>query len=211
MSAVLERTKTQATIQINQPEKAKTNGEPKTVRWTRDQYYQMAEHGFFEGKQVELIKGEIIEMSPMKSAHATAVSLAIEVLREFFGKDFVIRTQLPMTFGKTDEPEPDVALVKGLIRDYSESHPKIAELIVEVSDTTLNFDRTKKASLYAENKISDYWILNLKSRCLEIYRRPIKDRKLGFIYTEIKIFTESDEVSPLAAPDAKIKVADILP
>jgi len=211
MSAVLERTKTQATIQINQPEKAKTNGEPKTVRWTREQYYKLAEHGFFDNRRVELIKGEIIEMSPMKSAHATAVRLVVEILGDVFANSFIVDSQLPMDFGKTDAPEPDVAVVKGTIRDYSESHPKIAELIVEVSDTTLNFDRTTKASLYAENKISDYWILNLKSRCLEIYRRQIKDRKLGFIYTEIKIFTESDEVSPLAAPDAKIKVADILP
>lgn len=211
MSAVLERLKTQTTFQINQLEKVKTSGEPKTVRWTQNQYFQMAELGFFGDKRVELIKGEIIEMSPMKSAHATALSLAIEVLRNIFGEGFIIRAQLPMNFGKVDAPEPDVAVIKGSIRDYSESHPKIAELIIEISDTTLNFDRTKKASLYAENKVSDYWILNLKHRCLEIYRRPIKDRKLGFIYTEIKIFTESDEVSPLAAPAAKIKVADILP
>ena len=208
MNGVLEQVKTQTTIQ---PEKIKTNGEPKTVRWTRNQYYLMAEHGFFEGKRVELIKGEIIEMSPMKSAHATAVRLVIELLRNIFAKGFIVDSQLPMNFGKTDAPEPDVAVVKGAIRDYNESHPRVAELIIEVSDTTLNFDRTKKASLYAENKISDYWILNLKNRCLEIYRRPIKDRKLGFIYTEIKIFTEGDEVSPLAAPEASIKVTEILP
>jgi len=65
--------------------------------------------------------------------------------------------------------------------------------------------------LYAEKKISDYWVLNLKNRCLEIYRQPIKDKKLGFVYTEIKILTEKDTVSPLAAPAAKIKVADLLP
>lgn len=208
MDAVLERAKTQSTIESV---RAKTNGEPKTVRWTRSQYYRMTELGFFKGKRVELIKGEIIEMAPMKSAHATAINLAIEALREFFDNDFVIRTQLPMSLGKTDEPEPDVAVVKGNIRDFSESHPTSAELIVEVSDTTLNYDRMKKASLYAENKISDYWILNLKNRSLEVYRQPIKDRKLGFIYTEIKIFTEQNAVAPLAAPEGKIKVADVLP
>ena len=189
---------------------AKTDG-VKLHKWTQKEYYQMAELGFFRGKRVELIKGEIVEMSPMKSAHATAISLAIEVLEEIFGKSFIIRSQLPLSFGKTDEPEPDVAVVKGAIRDFSVAHPKNAELIIEVSDTTLNYDRTKKVSLYAENKIADYWILNLKNRCLEVYRQPKKDKKLGFIYTEIQILTEDDRVSPLAAPTAKIRIADFLP
>ena len=208
MDAVLERTKAQTIIAHEQP---KLNGEPKIVRWTRDQYYQMAELGFFRDKRVELIKGEIIEMSPMKSAHATAVSLAVQVLGEIFNKNFIVRSQLPMSFGKTDEPEPDIAVVKGTIRDFSGSHPKTADLIIEVSDTTLRYDRTRKASLYAENKIADYWILNLQNRCLEIYRQPKKDKKLGFVYTEIKILTEEDAVSPLAAPGAKIKIADLSP
>lgn len=208
MDAVLERTKIKPTIEF---EKSKTNGEPKTVRWTCDQYYKMAELGFFRGKRVELIKGEIVVMSPMKSAHATAVRLMLEVLREIFTKGFIVDSQLPMSFAKTDEPEPDVAVVKGKARDYSEAHPKTAELIIEVSETTLNYDRTTKASLYAENKIADYWILNLKSRCLEIYRCPIRDKKLGFVYSEIKILTENDTASTLAKPDARIKVADLLP
>ena len=208
MDAVLERTNTQTVIAYQEP---KVNREPKPICWTREQYYRMAELGFFHGKRVELIKGEIIEMSPMKSAHATAVRLVVEILREIFATGFVVDSQLPMSFGKTDEPEPDVAVVAGTIRDYSNSHPKTAALVVEVSDTTLAFDRAKKASLYAENKIADYWILNLKDRCLEIYRRPKKDKKLGCVYTEIKILTEEDSVSPLAAPDAKIKVSDLLP
>lgn len=208
MDAVLERAKIQPIIEVERP---KTNGEPKTMRWTRNQYYRMAELGFFKGKRVELIKGEIIEMSPMKSAHATAISLAVEVLGEVFSKDFHVRTQLPVSFGKMDEPEPDIAVVKGEIRDFSRMHPKTAALIIEVSDTTLHFDRTRKASLYAENKIPDYWVLNLKSRCLEVYRQPKKDKKLGFVYTEIKILTENDSASPLAAPESKVSIADLLP
>jgi Uma2 family endonuclease len=207
MDAVLERAKTQPLIERAK----KSSGEPKTIRWTRDEYYRMAELGFFEGKRVELIKGEIIEMSPMKSAHATAVRLVIEALRNIFAKGFVVDSQLPMSFGKNDEPEPDVAVVEGKVRDFSEAHPKTAALVIEVSETTLNYDRTRKASLYAENKIEDYWILNLKNRCLEVYRRPIKDKKLGFIYTEILVVTENETVSPLAKPAAKIKITDILP
>lgn len=207
MNPVTERT-TRTTIEIKHP---KTNGEPKAVRWTRDEYHRMAELGFFAGKRVELIGGEIIEMSPMKTAHATAVRLIIEELRKVFAEGYVVDSQLPMSFGKTDEPEPDVAVVEGTIRDFSESHPKNAVLIVEVSDTTLNYDRTRKASLYAQNKIQDYWILNLKNRCLEVYRRPIKDKKLGYIYTEIRVVTEEDAIAPLANPEAKINIGDILP
>lgn len=210
MNPVLEHTTTRSVIRqsARSPEK---NGEPKLLRWTRDEYYKMAELGFFHGKRVELIEGEIVEMSPMKTAHATAVRLVMEILREVFNKGFVIDSQLPMSFGKSDEPEPDVAVVAGSIRDYSQSHPKSAALIVEISDTTLNFDRTQKAILYARNKIPDYWILNLKDRCLEVYRQPIKDKKLGYIYTEIRVVTENDAISPLAKSESSVKVADLLP
>ncbi|HSK71189.1 MAG TPA: Uma2 family endonuclease, partial [Pyrinomonadaceae bacterium] len=180
----------------------------KTHLWTQEEYYRMGELGFFDGKRVELIEGEIFEMTPMKSLHMTGISLAGQVLREVFTPDFLVREQGPMSFNEITEPEPDIAVVKGKIRDFTDSHPKTALLIVEVSHTTLYFDRTKKASLYAKNKIQDYWILNLRDRRLEIYRRPIKDKNAfyGFSYAEISVFTEKDTVSPLAMPNAKIKV-----
>ena len=188
------------------------NANINVYRWTRDEYYKMAELGFFQGKRVELIGGEIVEMSAMKSFHATAVSLLVRELgRILDNKNYDVRNQLPLSFGKMDEPEPDIAVVKGDIRDYAKAHPKTAELIVEVSDTTLGYDRSQKARLYAKNKIRDYWILNLNGRCLEVYRQPKKDKKLGYIYSEIRILTEEDSVAPLAVPSTKIKVADILP
>lgn len=194
---------------------SKENGEEnegiKIHRWTQDEYYKMAELGFFHNKRVELIEGEIIEIAPMKSSHATSVSLAGEILRERFDKNFYVRSQLPLSFSKINEPEPDVAIVRGTIRDFSVAHPKTAELVVEISDATLRYDRTEKMNLYAKNKIPDYWIVNIKNRCVEIYRRPIQDKKLGFDYTEINIFTEKDTVSPLAAPEVKVKVKDLLP
>ncbi len=187
------------------------NGGVKLHKWTQKEYYQMAELGFFQGKQVELIKGRIIEMSLVNKPHATAVRKLLSVLKTFFGDGFLIDSQLPMSFSKASEPEPDVAVIKGVIEDFTKSHPKTAELIVEVSDSTLRYDRTVKVELYAQNKIREYWILNLKKRCLEVYRQPKKDNKLGFIYSEIKILTEDDLVSPLAAPNEKIKIADLLP
>lgn len=189
------------------------NDSVKTHLWTQGEYYRMAELGFFDGKRVELIEGEIIEMAPMKSLHATAVLLIVDCLREIFKKGFIVSSQLPMTFSEISEPEPDAAVIKGEIRDFLKSHPKTAALIVEVSDSTLRYDRVRKASLYAKNKIQDYWVVNLRDKRLEIYRRPIKDKNAfyGFTYAEMSIFTEKDSVAPLAAPDAKIKVADFLP
>lgn len=183
----------------------------KLHRWTRDEYYQMADLGFFDKKRVELIEGEIIEMAPMKTLHATVIRLLLDILKDVFAKRFVVDSQLPMSFGKSDEPEPDIAVVKGKIKDFAINHPNKAELIIEVSDSTLRYDRSVKASLYAKYEIQDYWIVNLNDRCLEVYRRPIKDKKMGHLYSKVQILTEMDEVSPLAAPKKKIKIADILP
>ncbi len=179
--------------------------------WTRDEYYKMAELGFFDGKKVELIEGAIIEVAPMKSLHMTGITLTSRILEQIFSRDYTIRVQCPLSFGEMTEPEPDVAVVKGEVREFADAHPQTAELVVEVSDSTLRYDRTKKAGLYAKHKIQDYWILDVKGKRLEVYRRPIGDNKSGYIYTEIQIFTEKDEISPLAAPEAKIKVADLLP
>jgi Uma2 family endonuclease len=75
----------------------------------------------------------------------------------------------------------------------------------------LRFDRTQKAEIYAGNKIPDYWIVNLPGRCPEIYRKPMRDKNLGFVYREIQVLSEKDMASPLSAPKAKIAVGDLLP
>ena len=185
----------------------------KSFQWTQEKYYQMADLGFFQGKRVELIEGEIIEISPMNKPHATAIRILLSIFNKLFPNGYLVDSQLPMSFSKISEPEPDIAVIKGQIKDFAESHPKTAELIIEVSDATLYYDRNRKASLYAKNKIQDYWILNLKNKRLEVYRCPIKDKTMfyGFGYAESFIFTENDEASPLAKPDAKIKIADLLP
>ncbi len=210
-TTVLERISQTSTFAIGSEENSARNDGVKLHKWTQREYYQMAELGFFDGKRVELIEGEIIEMSPMKSAHATALTLTAQLLTPIFSENFVVRTQMPMNFGKADQPEPDVALVRGVIRDFANSHPKVAELLVEVSDSTLPYDKTVKVGLYAQNKIQEYWILKLKKRCLEVYRQPKKDKKLGSIYGEIQILTEDETVAPLAAPNVKVKIADLLP
>ena len=152
-------------------------------------------------------------MPSMNSPHAVALELTYDVLRGVFAKGFAIRNQSPIDLGEQFELVPDILVIKGTARDFKDAHPKTADLVVEISDTTLSYDRNRKASLYAKFAIQDYWIVNLKKRTLEIYRHPTEDENIfyGFGFAEKLTFTEKDTVSPLAAPEAKIKVADLLP
>lgn len=190
-----------------------TNNEPKVIRWTKQEYLYLAELGLFEGRRTEFLEGEIIEMPTMNSPYATGVTLTDEALRKIFSEKFVVRNQMSLDFGEDFEPVPDIAIVAGKTRDFFESHPRTADLVVEVSDTTLSYDRNRKASLYAKFGIRDYWILNLKNRTLEIYRHPTEDENTfyAFGYAEKTTLDENAEVAPLAASVAKIKVADLLP
>lgn len=208
MESVLKRTYSNRKVARKS---TKSNGAPRAYTWTVNEYYKLGELGLFDGKRVQLIKGEIIEMSPMKSPHATSVQLVYEILRAIFATGYQIRMQLPMSFSKIDEPEPDIAVVEGSILDYADGHPKTASLLVEIADSSLRLDRTKKRELYAENLIEEYWILNLKQRCLEVHRHPIRDESTRFAYTETLVVLEKDFVTPLAMPASRIKVADMLP
>lgn len=193
--------------------KEKILEEPRYFRWTKKEYHQLAELGMFEGRRTEFLEGEIIEMPTMNSPHATGLSLTDTAMREVFGREFTIRNQMPLDFGENFEAVPDIAIVRGNPRDFLIAHPKTADLVIEISDTTLSYDRNRKASLYAMFGIEDYWILNLKNRTLEVHRRPTEDENsfYGFSYAEKLTFGETDEVSPIGKPDAKIKIADILP
>jgi len=186
--------------------------ELKTRRWTRDEYYRMGEMGFFQDQRVELLEGEVIEMSPQLSRHAVAIGLAELALRGVFGLACWVRTQLPLHVGTSSAPEPDLAVVKGAPRDFNE-HPATALLVVEVSESTLAYDRTRKASLYARAGIADYWIVNLAERCLEVYREPRADtaQSYGFGYGAFVSRAAGDSVAPLHLPGARIAVADLLP
>jgi Uma2 family endonuclease len=106
----------------------------------------------------------------------------------------------------SSEPEPDLSVVVGSWKDYRETHPSSAVLVVEVADTSLEYDRDRKGSLYARARIADYWIINLPEQCVEVYRDPEQG-----IYRSRRRFMPGEKISPLAAPDATINVADLLP
>jgi Uma2 family endonuclease len=158
-------------------------------------------------ERLELVEGEIVEMSPQDPPHSVGVQLVGEELRREFPAGFHVRAQLPMALSDDSEPEPDLAVVRGDIRDYVAEHPATAVLVVEVAYSTLVFDRRRKARIYARAGIPDYWIVNVPRRVLEVYREPRPDGT----YAQVRRFGESDSVSPLAQPDAQIRVSALLP
>jgi Uma2 family endonuclease len=186
---------------------------PQPVRWTLDDYYRMADMGLFEGRRVELIEGEVVAKVTQNNPHAAAVTLTQDALRAVFAAGFWIRVQMPLDFAPHSAPEPDVAVVAGTPRGSGPNNPTTALLVVEVSDTTLAHDRRRKGAVYARAGIADYWIVNLVDRCLEVRRGPVADPAAegGHRYAETQVFSPADSVSPLAAPQGRIAVADLLP
>src|SRR5690606_20814261 len=128
--------------------------------------------------RVELIEGEIIDMAPIGSRHAMAVDLLTERLVEMANRSALVRTQGPGRLGPHSEPEPDIALLKRHVDRYVNSHPTADDflLIIEVSDTTLRFDREVKARLYALHRIPEYWVIDLTNDRLHVHRDPSQGR-----------------------------------
>jgi Uma2 family endonuclease len=180
-------------------------------RWTRDEFYRLADLGLFEGQRAERIEGEIMVQSPQKWPHASATDRVYETLRGAFGAGFWVRMQLPLALGLASDPKPDVSVVTGRREDYTD-HPTAAVLVVEVSDTSLAIDRTGKASLYAAAGVLDYWSVNLIDGRLEMYRGGVTDpsQPSGWRYTNVSVLTSADVVSPLAQPWVAIPVAGLL-
>ncbi len=174
-------------------------------RFTREEYYRIAETGVFDGERVELIEGEVVQMSPIGPAHGEAVTLMAEVLWRLFGEGYRVRVQMPLSLGDS-EPEPDVAVVAGKPGDYRDAHPTSAVLVVEVAQSSLDYDRVVKGGLYAQAGIAEYWLVNLEERCVEVYRDPSADRGYRFK----RIYTPGETFSCLQKPDSPISVDSVL-
>jgi Uma2 family endonuclease len=185
--------------------------EPRTKRWTREEYYQLADQGYFHGQRVQLIDGEIIQMAPQGHEHATCVMRASKWLYTIVPDNLLIRVQMPLNALERSDPEPDLAVIPGPMGGYTD-HPQTALLAIEVSDTSLRLDR-RKASLYAAAGVGDYSILNIKGRCIEVHRDPVQDgaAEFGFRYASVSVADEEESISPLAIHDASVKVRDLLP
>lgn len=183
---------------------------PNPVRWKRQQCRSMVEQGILTGRY-ELIEGEILSKMGQKRAHALVIIRLTAWLVALFGADFV-QFQLPIALlgpdNETSEPEPDAAVFSRPATDFLEETPDAGNvlLVIEVSDTTLGFDRNTKATLYARAGIPEYWVIDIAGRQVFVHRQPAS---IG--YTEIIAYHAGEQVAPLARPDAPVGVSDILP
>lgn len=184
-------------------------GQPVPRRFTVEEYYKMVEAGVLhEGERVELIEGEIIVMSPQGSKHASSASRAAEWFFLNFASRCCVRIQAPIHLDDLSEPEPDIVLAVTSEDYYSDHHPIPSEIlmVMEVSYSTLDFDRKRKSRIYAQAGIRQYCLLNLNARELEDYRQPSADG-----YRSKQTYAEDQSFNLMAFPKISIKVADLLP
>lgn len=195
------------------PTKAPAQTTPKvefnTRKFTVEEYYRMAEVGILlSSERVELICGEIVPMAPIGKPHAVTLRRLDRMLqRELEGIAFV-SAQNPIHLSQNSEPEPDVAVLRIREDEYLEEHPEPGDIlwIVEVSDTTLSFDRLVKTVLYAQAGIAEAWIMNLPEDCIEVFTEPGTEG-----YAQLAVYRRGDRVSPSTVADVEFAVEDLLP
>jgi len=183
-------------------------------RFTIDEYHQLIELGFLkEGDRIELIHGELIEMVAKGTPHTVCDSILSRQLDRLLGDRAVIRGQDPITLSNQSEPEPDVVIARGTDEDYLAHHPYPQDilLVVEISDSTLRYDQTKKLNLYAEAGISNYWIVNLLARQLEVYSQPYQNAQGDFSYLSKQILLSNQSVPISGFEDVLLDLSRIFP
>jgi Uma2 family endonuclease len=177
-------------------------------RFSVDDYYRMAAAGIFsEDDRVELIEGEIVEMAPIGSRHAAQVDKLNWIFLRRVGDRAIISVQNPLRLGTFSEPVPDLVLLLPRPDFYASGHPgpRDALLVVEVADTTLEYDRGVKIPLYARYGIPEVWLVDLRQGAVETYQNPTPDA-----YLAIRTFRRSDQLTPSPLPEVALLVDDIL-
>ncbi|MBO9998530.1 MAG: Uma2 family endonuclease [Cyanobacteria bacterium SID2] len=167
-------------------------------------YHRMAETGILAAdEQVELMGGQILKKMPKSPAHSALCKRIEKLFEHRLGERILVRVQDPIQLDRLSEPEPDLAIVRPTSNFYSDRHPTPVDiyLLVEVSDTTLNRDLGIKANLYAAAGIRDYWVVEIATQQLHVFRDPQSDG-----YQRQLILRAQQSVSPLFFPDCSIVV-----
>ncbi len=192
-----------------QTETATVTATRERFHFTQREYYAMVEAGVFtEDSRVELIRGDIIQMSPIHSPHSGTLKGLVGLVTAGLAGRAVFGVQDPIVLADDTEPQPDLSICKPRADNYTRSHPTPDEilLVVEVADSSLRYDRDTKMPLYAAAGIAEFWLLDLTANVLEVYRTPS-----GNGYDSMRRLKAGDQVSPLAFPDLILEVAALLP
>jgi Uma2 family endonuclease len=177
-------------------------------RFSVKEYYRMAETGVLRpDARVELLNGKIIDMSPISPLHGGLVKRLSRLFNLKANDRWMVSTQDPVRLAEDSEPEPDVALLKPSPDDYTGRHPRPDDvfLLIEVSDSTLDYDRAEKIPAYGRAGIAEVWIVNLTNASLEVYRDP---HFTG--YGSKTVLGAGDHAAPQAFPDVVVNVAELL-
>lgn len=176
------------------------------AKWTLEEYHRMIDSGVLAERHVELIRGEIIEMEPEGEPHAYFSTTSGNYLVRVLGERALVRQAHPITLPNGSEPEPDVAMVRPLDIEYLEHHPYPEDIfwLMEYSDATLAKDLGIKGAVYAEVDIPEYWVINLRTRSLIVFREP----KAGK-YTSQTTY-KSGTITPLAFPELSIPIEKVI-
>ncbi len=176
--------------------------------FTITEYHKMIEIGMFpENDRLELITGELIQMSPIGSRHAACVDRLSELFFFSLGRRVIVRVQNPVILNENSEPQPDIALLRRRSDFYQNGNPQPADilLLVEVADTSIAYDRTVKIPLYAQHHIPEVWLIDLNQTSLEIYRDAD-----GNTYQTVQQISPGASVNILAFPDVTFNSSEIL-
>jgi len=181
-------------------------------RFTIAEYHLLAELSFFEeNERVELIKGEIIQIAAKGTPHSVCETRLERELYKLVGDRATLRGQQPITLSNNSEPEPDRVIVKNRDDDYLANHPSPSDilLLIEIADSSLKYDQQEKLPIYAEAKISDYWIFNLVDYYLECYSEPYQDLQGKFGYRRKLIYLPNESVNLPCFPDLSLDLSKI--
>jgi Uma2 family endonuclease len=192
------------TLLLNNPAK------PHLKRWTKREYNDEVNRGAFQKQRLFLYRGELIEMPPMGSLHSFGVTNVTEWLAQNFLPHYRIRIQQPFETPGESMPEPDGAVVTPE-QMRRRPHPSVALLLIEVSDSSLELDH-EKALEYAAAKVPEYWIVDMRGRCVEIHREPSADSTalLGFRYAAHRVALDGEVIASLLRPDKPVAVASLV-
>jgi len=162
---------------------------------------------FSEDDRVELIEGEILKMSPIGSRHAASVKRLNRQLNRLLGDRAIVSIQDPILVNDFSEPEPDVAILRRRDDFYAQSHPSATDalLIIEIADTSVEFDHDIKLPAYARSAVPEVWIVNLPAETVAVH----VDLANG-VYRSVSTYRRGDSITPLHFPDLSIEVVSIL-
>ena len=177
-------------------------------RFTVQEYNQMAEAGILsEDDRLELIEGEIVEMSPIGKRHAACVDRLNRLFSLRLQQRVIVRVQNPIHLSDRSQPQPDVTLLQPRSDFYAEGHPQPEDilLLVEVADTSVDYDREVKVPLYAQAGIYEIWLVDLVGEYVEVYREPAPNG-----YGEVQQRRRGEYISVQAFPDLDLSVNEVL-